>query len=141
SVNLATETARVRMLAGTPARAVFDAVRASGYEALPAIEAEAGAATGDPARAAPPTLAARRSAGAVRERRHLLLAVLLTTPLVLPMIAMLAGQHWMLPGWLQFALATPVQFWLGARFYRAGWHALRARTGNMDLLVALGTSA
>jgi Cu+-exporting ATPase len=52
---------------------------------------------------------------------------------------MLAG--WALPGWLQLALATPVQFWLGVRFYRAGWKALRARTGNMDLLVALGTSA
>ncbi len=47
----------------------------------------------------------------------------------------------MLPGWLQFLLATPVQFWIGARFYRAGWHALRAGTGNMDLLVALRTSA
>lgn len=34
-----------------------------------------------------------------------------------------------------------MQFWLGARFYRAGWHAARALTGNMDLLVALGTSA
>src|SRR3546814_3808716 len=54
---------------------------------------------------------------------------------------MLFGQHWMLPGWVQLALATPVQFWLGARFYRAGWKALRAGTGNMDLLVALGTSA
>jgi Cu+-exporting ATPase len=38
-------------------------------------------------------------------------------------------------------LATPVQFWLGARFYRAGWKALRAGAGNMDLLVAIGTSA
>src|SRR3546814_4379861 len=54
---------------------------------------------------------------------------------------MLFGQHWMLPGWVQLALATPVQFWLGARFYRAGWKALKAGTGNMDLLVALGTSA
>jgi Cu+-exporting ATPase len=44
-------------------------------------------------------------------------------------------------GWWQLALAAPVQFWLGARFYRAGWAALRAGTGNMDLLVALGTSA
>ncbi|MGH8805850.1 MAG: copper-translocating P-type ATPase, partial [Polaromonas sp.] len=43
--------------------------------------------------------------------------------------------------WLQWLLATPVQFWLGARFYRAGWKALRAGTGNMDLLVAIGTSA
>ena len=46
-----------------------------------------------------------------------------------------------LPAWAQFALATPVQFVLGARFYKAGWHALKAFTGNMDLLVALGTSA
>jgi Cu+-exporting ATPase len=51
------------------------------------------------------------------------------------------GAHIMLPGWVQLLLATPVQFWLGARFYRAGWKALRARTGNMDLLVAIGTSA
>jgi len=47
----------------------------------------------------------------------------------------------MLGGWLQWALATPVQFWLGARFYKSGWKALRAGAGNMDLLVALGTSA
>ena len=52
-----------------------------------------------------------------------------------------SAAHWMLPGWLQLVLATPVQFWLGARFYRAGWKALRAGSGNMDLLVALGTSA
>jgi Cu+-exporting ATPase len=67
--------------------------------------------------------------------------LLLTTPLVLPMLAELWGQHWMLPAWLQFALATPVQFVLGARFYKAGWHALKALTGNMDLLVSLGTTA
>jgi Cu+-exporting ATPase len=51
------------------------------------------------------------------------------------------GQHWMLPPWVELLLAAPVQFWLGARFYRAGWHAAKAGTGNMDLLVALGTSA
>src|SRR3546814_2256006 len=43
--------------------------------------------------------------------------------------------------WAQLAIATPVQFILGWRFYRAGWSALRAGTGNMDLLAALGTSA
>ena len=69
------------------------------------------------------------------------LAALLSLPLVLPMVGMPFGADWALNGWLQLALATPVQFWLGARFYRAGWKALRARTGNMDLLVALGTSA
>jgi Cu+-exporting ATPase len=51
------------------------------------------------------------------------------------------GIHAMLPAWLQFALATPVQFILGARFYVAAWKAVRAGAGNMDLLVALGTSA
>ena len=47
----------------------------------------------------------------------------------------------MLPAWWQFALATPVQFWLGAPFYRGAWKALRGGTANMDVLVALGTSA
>ena len=69
------------------------------------------------------------------------LAIVLALPLVAPMLAALFGLDWMLSGWWQFALATPVQFWLGARFYRAGWKALRAGAGNMDLLVALGTSA
>ena len=57
------------------------------------------------------------------------------------MLGDLFGQHWMLPAWVQFMLATPVQFILGARFYKAGWHALLALTGNMDLLVAIGTTA
>ncbi len=67
--------------------------------------------------------------------------IALSLPLVVPMIAALFGVHWMLPAWLQFVLATPVQFILGARFYKAGWHAVKALSGNMDLLVAIGTSA
>ena len=70
-----------------------------------------------------------------------ILAALLTLPLVLPMLGALWGQHWMLPGGWQLLLATPVQFWLGARFYRAGWKAAINLAGNMDLLVAIGTSA
>ena len=69
------------------------------------------------------------------------LAAALSLPLLLPMAGLAIGRQWMLNGWLQLALATPVQFWLGARFYRAGFKALRAGAGNMDLLVALGTSA
>jgi len=65
----------------------------------------------------------------------------LSLPLVLPMLADLLGTHWMLPALWQFALATPVQFVLGARFYKAGWHALLNLSGNMDLLVAIGTTA
>ena len=75
--------------------------------------------------------------------------LLLSLPLLLPMLlgflpgplGNVLGPHGMLPAWVQFALATPVQFILGARFYKAGWHAARAFTGNMDLLVAIGTSA
>jgi len=69
------------------------------------------------------------------------LGLALSAPLVLPMLGDMFGWHWMLPAWLQCVLATPVQFVLGARFYRAAWHAVKALSGNMDLLVALGTSA
>ena len=76
-----------------------------------------------------------------RERWALIMAIALALPLVLPMLLQPFGVHWMLPAWVQFALATPVQFIFGARFYIAAWKAVRAGTGNMDLLVALGTSA
>ena len=66
------------------------------------------------------------------------LGALASLPLMLPM---LWGNHHFWPAWVQFALATPVQFILGARFFRAGWAALKAGSGNMDQLVALGTSA
>jgi P-type Cu+ transporter len=68
-------------------------------------------------------------------------AALLSAPLVLPMVGDLWGQHWMLPALWQFGLAAPVQFFFGAPFYRAAWRALRAGSGNMDVLVVLGTSA
>lgn len=75
------------------------------------------------------------------------LASLLSFPMLFSMlIEWLNGLGWLdwnahLSGWLQWALATPVQFWLGWRFYKAGWNALKAGAGNMDLLVAIGTSA
>ena len=76
-----------------------------------------------------------------RERWALWSALVLAAPLILPMLVSPLGIHWMLPAWLQFALATPVQFLLGARFYLAAWKAIKAGAGNMDLLVAIGTSA
>ena len=68
-------------------------------------------------------------------------ALALAFPLVAPMALAPLGIEAMPPAWAQWLLATPVQFVLGARFYRAGWKALRAGAGNMDLLVAIGTSA
>ncbi|OYU11333.1 MAG: copper-translocating P-type ATPase [Comamonadaceae bacterium PBBC1] len=69
------------------------------------------------------------------------MGLLLSAPLMMPMLGESLGQHWMLPAWVQFALATPVQFVLGAHLYKSAWHALKALTGNMELLVALGTTA
>jgi P-type Cu+ transporter len=126
SVNLATERAHVVAVAGTGLDALRSAVEAAGYEADAAGLESAG------------TTAAARG---LPDWWPVALSALLTLPLVMPMAGLALGAHWALPGWLQLALASPVQFWLGARFYRAGWKAVKALTGNMDLLVALGTSA
>lgn len=127
SVNLASERAQVQMVRGLDPQSLLSAVQQAGYSAS-LVDAERPAPAG-----------AERQLQ--RERWALGLAMLLTLPLVIPMLAELFGLHWMLPAWVQFALATPVQFVLGARFYRAAWSALRARAGNMDQLVAIGTSA
>jgi Cu+-exporting ATPase len=121
SVNLATNSAEVRVARGSAdADVLIAAVAASGYSA---------AAQG----AAP---AQRFDTGTA----VLVLCAVLTVPFLVDMAFHLAGHH-LLPGWLQLVLATPVQAIGGARFYRAAWAGLRARAGNMDQLVALGTSA
>jgi len=126
-VNLATEQAQVTRLPASAANAdLIAAARRAGYGAH---EHHGGAET----LASPPH---RLSDG-----WRVALAAVLSAPLALPMLGDLVGRHWMLAGWLQLLLAAPVQFWLGARFYRAGFAAIRAGSGNMDLLVALGTSA
>ncbi|PID45188.1 MAG: heavy metal translocating P-type ATPase [Proteobacteria bacterium] len=72
---------------------------------------------------------------------ELTIAALFTLPLVMQMIAMMIWPGVHMSVWLELALATPVQFWIGRRFYKGAWRALKARSGNMDILVALGTSA
>ncbi len=71
----------------------------------------------------------------------LVVAVVLTLPFLIQMIGMAAGQHWMLPYWLEPVLAAPVVFGAGWTFYKGAWHAILTRTGTMDLLVAMGTGA
>ena len=124
SVNLATDQVHVQAATGLAPSALIAAVEAAGYGA-----------------ALPTATNPRDDTGKNKDWLHVLYAALLAAPLTLPMLLEPFGIHLMLPGWLQWLLATPVQFWLGARFYRAGWHAVKAGTGNMDLLVALGTSA
>ncbi len=125
SVNLATERANVQVLAGVPVAQLTAALERAGYTtALAADE---------------PTTS--RAGSQLPEWWPVALSAALTIPLVAPMLLSLFGVDWMLDGWAQLALATPVQFWLGWRFYVSGAKAVRAGTGNMDLLVALGTSA
>ena len=71
--------------------------------------------------------------------RQLLIGGVLTVLLLLG--AMLpSAPDWLSNNWLQFTLASPVQWWLGKRFYQSAWSALKNKTTNMDTLVALGTS-
>ncbi len=83
----------------------------------------------------------RKAAAYRAELKRFWISVVFTLPLVAQMGAMFTGEHQdILPRWLQFALATPVQFWIGWRFYVGAFNALRGGSGNMDVLVALGTS-
>jgi Cu+-exporting ATPase len=125
SVNLATERAQVHATAAVQVDTLIAALHKAGYEA--SVPHQAGADQAKQSRL--PTW------------WPVATAALLSLPLVAPMLLMPFGIDWMLPAWVQLVLATPVQFWLGAHFYKAGWQALRSGTGNMDLLVALGTSA
>ncbi|MHB1124099.1 MAG: heavy metal translocating P-type ATPase [Ramlibacter sp.] len=124
SVNLATESARITYAPSEEIEArLRRAVRDAGYE--PRTVAAADAEDLSPWSGFAPVAA----------------GLLLSLPLLAPMLGQPFGFHWLLPAWLQFVLATPVQFILGGRFYKAGWHAAKALSGNMDLLVAIGTTA
>jgi P-type Cu+ transporter len=130
AVNLATERARIRFAPGaTDITALVDTVRKAGYGAreLAATSRE--------------IEKSRRAESYRRELRWFWLSAVLTVPLLLQMGGMVAGIHAdFLPRWLQWALATPVQFLVGRRFYAGAWNALRGGAANMDVLVALGTS-
>lgn len=121
SVNLATEKATVHARPSVSRDQLLAAVTKAGYEAT-FIEPEA----------APVAAPAHRG-----ELVAVSVSALLTLPLVLPML----GINLNLGVWVSLALASIVQFVLGARFYVGGFKAVRSGEGNMDLLVALGTSA
>jgi Cu+-exporting ATPase len=127
-VNLATEKASVTF---DPSRTDVDAliktVRDTGFDAHVARDFAAEKAD--------------RLDSYRKEKLRFFIALALITPMVLEMLLMLFDVQLMVPTWLQWLLATPVQFWIGARFYRGAWASVRHGSGNMDLLVALGTSA
>ncbi|KJV32809.1 hypothetical protein VI06_05130 [Aquitalea magnusonii] len=129
-VNFATSTASVQFPSGTLALAdAQEAVRKAGFTAT--LQADAAGST------SPEQTAAQDG----KELAWFAASLLLTLPFLFDMLAMMFGWHGLMlsRGW-QLALATPVQFIVGWRFYRGAWHALRSGGANMDVLVALGTS-
>ena len=133
SVNLATSNARVSVTSGTLSVSdLIVAVERAGFTGR-AIETSSEALQ----------QAARRAADRARLELIILIgAALFTLPFIVQMGLMWTQlQPSTLPALWQFALATPVQFIAGARFYLPAWRALKAGAGNMDLLVVLGTSA
>jgi Cu+-exporting ATPase len=132
TVDLVGSRARATVLDGqvTPA-ALIRAVEQSGYEAAVTTGHASPASDSD----------SQHMAKSTRSRNLLILGVLCSIPLLLPMFTPLLGLDGALPGWGQLALATPVQLILGWPIYRSAFKALRAGTGNMDQLVAVGTTA
>jgi len=130
TVNLATEQARIRVKHGSISiQEIIASVNKTGYAAKESMPHGSG------------NLAVVKPFWAADGLGRVILSFMLSAPLVLPMFLMPFGIHWSLTGSWQLALATPVQFLLGWRFYKAGYKSLMAGAGNMDLLVALGTSA
>ncbi|WP_230971130.1 heavy metal translocating P-type ATPase [Nitrogeniibacter aestuarii] len=131
TVNFATETAQMHYRPWDVVLSdIFAAVEKAGFTAHP---------HGDDSRTQEK---ARKVALWTAERNRFFIALVLTLPLVAQMPFMFFGDggHDLIPRGWQWVLATPVQFWIGARFYRGAWSALRGGGANMDVLVALGTS-
>ena len=131
SVNLATERAHVRFIPGlADPDVVIGTIVKSGFGAT--------IVSGD-IREEEKT---RKAMLLRREIRRFWISAALTLPLLMQMVFMFGGSGHAdgLPRWVQLLLATPVQLWIGWRFYVGGFNALRGGTGNMDVLVALGTT-
>ncbi len=135
-VNFSIEQARIVLISGmqTPA-ALREQIEALGFGA----QLAQGSASGR--RQQLLEREAQEAASARQAQTRVIVSALLTLPLLVGMLAMAGLFPWHLPAWLELVLATPVQFWIGARFYRGAWLAIKNRSANMDVLVATGTSA
>lgn len=135
-VNFSIEQARIVLVPGmqTPA-ALREQIEALGFGA----QLAQGSASGR--RQQLLEREAQEAASARQAQTRVIVSALLTLPLLVGMLAMAGLFPWHLPAWLELVLATPVQFWIGARFYRGAWLAIKNRSANMDVLVATGTSA
>jgi Cu+-exporting ATPase len=125
NVNLSTERAHVVLKEFTSAQILIDAVIKAGYVAKLTSAKDDLVLSNDNN----------------KDFIKIAVSLILTIPLLIPMIFSLLGISWNLSGFIQLMLATPVQFYIGAAFYQSAWKAIQNKTGNMDLLVAVGTSA
>lgn len=88
-----------------------------------------------------------RKEAITKQKRKLLISAILSLPLLWAMVSHFSFTSWIwmpdlfMNPWFQLALATPVQFYIGKQFYVGAYKALRNKSANMDVLVALGTSA
>lgn len=134
NVNLATEKATVQFDETLSAEQLIQRVEAIGYGAILFDDAHK------------QKIEEEKAAYLKKMKRDLIMSAVLTAPLMIAMIAMLLGSH---ASWVHFLhlplvqliLVTPVQFGVGQRFYRGAYHALKTKAPNMDVLVAMGTSA
>ncbi|WP_288226030.1 cation-translocating P-type ATPase [uncultured Enterococcus sp.] len=134
NVNLATEKATVQFADNLTAEQLIQRVEAIGYGAILFDDAHK------------QKIEQEKAVYLKKMKRDLLVSALLTAPLMIAMIAMLLGSH---ANWVHFLhlplvqliLVTPVQFGVGQRFYRGAYHALKTKAPNMDVLVAMGTTA
>lgn len=126
SVNLATEKAKVEFDGGKlTITNIIALISKAGYEAKVATSEDN----------------EKKEEELKKQKVMIYISALLTLPLALPMLFEPFGLHWMPSPWIQLALATPVQFFIGARFFKSAYKAIKAKTGNMELLVAIGTSS
>jgi len=134
-VNFARETAYVRFSPTTTAESLFDKVESLGYKASEHSEANAGEAEG------------KHKTELKKLKFRFVVSALLSIPLLYTMVSHFSILSFlplpaiMMNPWFQFLLATPVQFWIGFPFYMGAYRALRNKAANMDVLVAIGTSA
>lgn len=125
SVNLATEHAHIELSNDASPQAIVKAVIDAGYGA----------------EVISPEHTHHQVNNDSTDGKKIVIATMLSFPLMVPMLLNLVGIDWNLPAWFQWLLATPVQFYLGAGFYKSAWKAILNKSGNMDLLVAIGTTA
>ncbi|MHC5248162.1 heavy metal translocating P-type ATPase [Enterococcus sp. LJL90] len=134
TVNLATEKATVQFAEELSTEQIIGTVENIGYGAILYDDAHK------------QQIAAEKKAYVAKMKRDLIVSAILTAPLMISMILMILGNHSGIVMFfhrpiVQLVLATPAQFWIGARFYKGAYHAIKTLAPNMDVLVAMGTTA